>query len=69
VWDDAPAADKFARGLERAWAKRPGDGRTARRSEIKQLTIQGRPVVRLVDAPAGWSGWTKIPSVALSSTP
>jgi hypothetical protein len=69
VWDDAPAADKFARGLERAWAKRPGDGRTARRSEIKQLTIQGRPVVRLVDAPAGWSGWTKIPSVTLSSTP
>jgi len=69
VWDDAPAADKFARGLERAWQKRRADGRTGRRSEIKQLTIQGRPFVRLVDAPAGWSGWNNIPRVTLSATP
>ena len=69
VWDDAPAADKFARGLERAWQKRRADGRTGRRAEIKQLTIQGRPFVRLVDAPAGWTGWTNIPRVTLSATP
>ena len=69
VWDDAPAADKFARGLERAWQKRRADGRTGRRAEIKQLTIQGRPFVRLVDAPAGWSGWNNIPRVTLSATP
>lgn len=69
VWDDAAAADKFARGLERAWQKRRADGRTGRRSEIKQLTIQGRPFVRLVDAPSGWSGWDSIPRVTLSATP
>src|SRR5439155_20074784 len=53
VWDDAAAALRFTGGLQRAWAKRRPDPK-ARRSEIKQLTIQGRPVVRLVDAPNDW---------------
>jgi hypothetical protein len=66
VWDDAPAAARFAAGLQRAWAKRGPDGRTARRSEMKQLTLQGRPVVRLVDAPNDWKGWRAIPTVRLS---
>ncbi len=66
VWDDAPAAARFAAGLQRAWAKRWPNGRTARRSEIKQLTIQGRPVVRLVDAPNDWKGWRALPAVRLS---
>ena len=66
VWDDAPAAGRFAAGLQRAWAKRRSDGRTARRSEMKQLTIQGRPVVRLVDAPGDWKGWRALPTVQLS---
>lgn len=65
VWDDATAAGRFAGGLERAWQKRPADGRTGRRSEIKQLTIDGRPCVRLVDAPADWTGWRALPSVRL----
>jgi hypothetical protein len=65
VWDDAAAASRFAAGLERAWRKRRPDGRTARRSEIKQLTIQGRPVVRLVDAPSSWAGWKNLPTVTL----
>ena len=67
VWDDAAAATRFTKGLERAWAKR----RSAdRRSEVKQLTIDGRPVVRLVDAPASWKGWSGggggLPTVRLS---
>ncbi|HEV8381946.1 MAG TPA: hypothetical protein VGQ29_10190 [Gemmatimonadales bacterium] len=74
VWDDTTAAGRFAEGLQRAWAKRRPDGRTARpersegarRSEIKQLTIEGRPIVRLVDAPADWTGWRAIPTVRLS---
>ena len=66
VWDDNAAAARFAAGLQRAWAKRRSDGRTARRSEIKQLTIQGRPVVRLVDAPNDWKGWRALPAVRLS---
>jgi len=68
VWDDAHAADRFAGGLERAWAKRRSadakglpDGH--RRSEIRRLTIDGRPGVRLVDAPRGWSGWKNTPRV------
>jgi hypothetical protein len=70
VWDDVPAASRFAAGLQRAWAKRQGgaaaatDGR--RRAEVKQLTIDGRPAVRLVDAPADWQGWRALPTVRLS---
>ena len=67
VWDDGAAATRFARGLERAWAKRPSGGRSDRRSEIKQLTIEGRPAVRLVDAPARWKGWRALPAVRLSA--
>lgn len=67
VWDDAAAAGRFAAGLQRAWAKRRPEGRAARRSEIRQLTVEGRPVVRLVDAPASWAGWRAIPTIRLSA--
>ncbi|MGH7521751.1 MAG: hypothetical protein ACREMI_10765 [Gemmatimonadales bacterium] len=66
VWDDPAAAGRFAAGLQRAWQRRRPDGRTARRSEVQQLTVSGRPVVRLVDAPANWPGWRAIPAVRLS---
>ena len=62
VWDDAAAASRFAGGLQRAWAKR----RSARRWEVKQLTVSGRAVVRLVDASARWTGWNAIPTIKLS---
>ena len=67
VWDDAAAASRFASGLERAWAKRRPVGRTARRSEIKQLVVENRPVVRLIDAPVSWAGWRSLPTVHLSA--
>ena len=69
VWDDAAAAARFTGGLQRAWAKRPPPpgGRAARRSEMKQLTVDGRPVVRLVDAPTDWKGWHALPVVRLSA--
>ena len=67
VWDDGVAAARFAHGLERAWAKRRASEPAGRRSEIQQLTIQGRPGVRLVDAPATWKGWTTVPAVGLSA--
>ena len=66
VWDDAAAAARFTNGLQRAWAKRRADGRTGRRAEIKQLTIGNRSVVRLVDAPGDWKGWSALPTVRLS---
>ena len=66
VWDDAAAAARFTAGLQRAWAKRRAGVQTGRRADVKQLTVDGRPVVRLVDAPADWKGWTAIPTVKLS---
>jgi hypothetical protein len=33
---------------------------------VKQLTVSGRPVVRLVYAPARWTGWSAIPTIRLS---
>jgi len=66
VWDDAAAAGRFTTGLQRAWAKRRAGGPTGRRADVKQLVIDGRPVVRLVDAPADWKGWRSLPTVRLS---
>jgi len=63
LWDDAASGARFFRGLERAWAKRRTGGPAVRRSEIKQLALSGVPVVRLVDAPARWSGWRHVPAI------
>jgi uncharacterized protein DUF955 len=60
VWDDPPAAARFAKGLELAWVK-GRSGRADRRLEVKPLTIDGRPAVWLVDAPANWRGWKRPP--------
>jgi hypothetical protein len=65
VWDDQAAANRFTAGLQRAWAKRRAGVQTGR-ADVKQMTIDGRPVVRLVDAPANWKGWSAIPAVKLS---
>src|SRR5207248_8318699 len=63
LWDDAASGARFFRGLERAWAKRRSGAPAVRRSEIKQLALSGVPVVRLVDAPARWSGWRHVPAI------
>ncbi len=63
VWDDAAAADRFDRSLRRAWERRERPGRTAR---ITRLTVDGQPGVRLVDAPAGWAGWSRIPAARIA---
>ena len=60
VWDNAAAADRWARDLERGWASR---ARTGRRSSITRLEVGGHPGVRLVDAPASWPGWKALPLV------
>ncbi len=63
LWDDRGAAARFAKGLERAWAKRRAGAHGLRRSEIKQLVVNGVSVVRLVDAPPGWIGWKRVPAI------
>jgi hypothetical protein len=65
VWDDAAAADRFARSLERAWPRRTTVDRATRRTRIERLTIGGRPAVRLVDAPPDWRGWRRLPTVTI----
>ena len=62
VWDDAVARDRFVAGLRRAWKAKPG-----RAARIESLEVGGHPGARLVDAPAGWSGWTAVPPVSLKA--
>jgi len=62
VWDSVAAADGAAALLDRDWSRRaPAD--PARRSEISREVLDGRPTVRLVDAPADWPGWRAVPGV------
>ena len=65
VWDDIDAADRFQRSLKRIWLPRERPGRTSR---IERLTLDGRPGVRLVDAPPDWPGWSQLPTVQTSRT-
>ncbi len=55
VWDTPAAADGFADAYRRTLAVRP-----ARHATVDRIDVGGRPVVRIVDAPA---------SVALASVP
>jgi hypothetical protein len=66
LWDDKAAAARVARGRARARAKPRSGGSTARRSEIRQLVVSTVHVVRLVDAPAGWAGWKRVPTIRVT---
>jgi hypothetical protein len=63
LWDDRASGARFAKAMARAWAKRRSGARAGRRSEVKQLLLNGVPAVRLVDAPLGWKGWRRVPRV------
>jgi hypothetical protein len=76
AWTTADDADQFERALRDAWARthgepgEPGRGSPGARAwRVDRLTIRGISVVRLVDAPAGWSGWARLPRVVLSPAP
>jgi hypothetical protein len=60
IWDDAAAAQRFATVLSRAWERRSAPGR---RWTVAAEDLAGRPGVRLIDAPDGWAGWRRPPSV------
>jgi len=66
LWDNKAAAARFKKGLESAWAKRRSGGSAGRRSQIKQLLVSTVPVVRLVDAPAAWAGWKRVPTIRIT---
>jgi hypothetical protein len=63
LWDDRAAAARFRAGLARAWAKRRSGSHGMRRWEIRALTVDAVPAVRLVDAPPTWAGWERIPAI------
>ena len=63
VWDDTAAADRFQRSLKRIWLARERPGR---KSRAERLSLDGRPGVRLVDAPPDWPGWSQLPTVKTS---
>jgi len=64
VWDAAPPADRMAGMLERQFAPREGY-----RVSVERLALGGHPAVRLVHAPAGWSGWTELPAATVLGRP
>jgi len=66
VWEDRASAARFFKGLGRAWARRRVGGPADRRFEIRQLTVERLPVVRLVDAPAKWPGWRRLPAIRIA---
>jgi hypothetical protein len=64
VWDDSTEAHAFEVQLRRGW---PSSGRgEGRRVTIEAIEVDGRPAVRLVDAPAEWAGWRAPPSARLA---
>ncbi|MBI1967589.1 MAG: hypothetical protein HYS40_06335 [Gemmatimonadetes bacterium] len=69
VWDEPAAADRFARSLERVWGNRRHDDTTPRRYEVKRLTVDDLPGVRLVDAPPTWPGWGRLPEARVRRAP
>lgn len=64
VWDDLGAANRFRKSLERAWGMRQHAGRVVR---IESVEIDDRAGVRLVYAPANWNGWSRVPTVRITS--
>jgi len=63
AWDSLQDAQDFARLLRRQW-ERAVLGRTGdQRWQVDTLTVSGTLLVRLTDAPSGWSGWSRLPAV------
>ncbi|MBX3146783.1 MAG: hypothetical protein KF785_08420 [Gemmatimonadales bacterium] len=59
VWDDSTSARRFATLTGDRFAER---ARYGYRTEVTRLELDGRPGVRIVRAPTGWSRWDSIPS-------
>ena len=66
LWDDRGSAARFLTALRAAWVRRRAGDRTGRHWEVKPLAISGVSVVRLVDAPAGWPGWKRVPGIRVA---
>jgi hypothetical protein len=65
AWATPGDASQFERALREGWGRMRGR-LDARKWRIDRLSVRGVDVVRLVDAPVRWRGWTRLPVVALS---
>lgn len=66
VWRDPRAAAGYLSALKRGWAKRSEPGRV---THIEAMSIDGKPGLRVVDAPSGWAGWRHMPQVRTVPAP
>jgi hypothetical protein len=73
AWATPADAVQFERALRDGWARMRGRGVASargraetRRWRVDRLVVRGIDVVRLVDAPARWTGWARLPSVRLT---
>jgi hypothetical protein len=60
AWDTPADAQEFERTLREAWQRVAGTG-SGRSWRVDVLELSGTKVVRLVDAPARWTGWGRLP--------
>ncbi len=60
VWDDAASAARFRGGIGARLLARE---RAGYRTGVQAVAEAARPTVRVVIAPAGWSGWEKVPTL------
>jgi hypothetical protein len=58
VWDDSTSARRFATLAGTRFVAR---ARRGYRTEVVQLEVGGRPAVRVVRAPEGWTRWNRLP--------
>jgi hypothetical protein len=63
AWDTAEDAAQFERLLRRLWERRRAAA-GANRWQLDLLEASGVKVVRLVDAPAAWAGWRRLPGIS-----
>jgi hypothetical protein len=79
AWMTPADANEFARALVSGWEHRTGAAAGApaasgavgarygtRRWRVDRLKLAGEHAVRLVDAPAEWTGWRRLPAVRAS---
>ena len=66
AWDTPDDAREFERLLRSSW-ERTTRGAAGRRSAVESLDVSGVKVVRLVDAPANWTGWNRLPGVRIAA--
>jgi len=66
AWDTPGDATEFAQALRQAWERARGRGAAGRRWQVDSLVVSGTSVVRLVDAPSAWQGWSRLPAPRLT---